>query len=56
VLLDSEFFFAAGPIQELDDPTFGMPRIAFSGTNSTTGRLVWVGLYVPDSFWATGEI
>jgi len=56
VLLDSEFFSAAGPVQELDDPTFGMPRIAFSGIDSTTGRLVWVGLYLPDSLWAPGEI
>ena len=56
VLLDSGSFSAAGPVQELDDPTFGMPRIAFSGTNSTTGRLVWVGLYVSDSLWAPGEI
>jgi hypothetical protein len=47
---------AAGPIQEIDDSLFGTPRIAFVGTDDTSGREIWVGLYIPESEWSKGEI
>jgi spore coat protein H len=54
--IDRDLYCAAGPVQEPDDPTYGVPRIAFTGVDSSTGRKFWVGLYVPEVQWREGEI
>ena len=54
--LNADTVSAAGPVQELDDPAHGSPRIAFTGTSSADGRKIWVGLYIPLLAWAAGEI
>ena len=54
--ITGELLSAAGPVQEIDDMMYGMPRIAFMGTDDTGERTIWVGLYIPDSEWREGEI
>jgi spore coat protein H len=54
--VDADVLSAAGPVQELDDPANGSPRIAFTGTDAAAGRKYWVGLYVPMLAWVAGEI
>jgi spore coat protein H len=54
--IDRDLYCAAGPVQEPDDPTYGVPRIAFTGADSRTGRKFWVGLYIPEAQWREGEI
>ena len=54
--IDTDVLSAVGPVQELDDPAYGSPRIAFTGTSSADGRRYWVGLYVPMLVWFPGEI
>jgi hypothetical protein len=53
--IENDLYCAAGPVQELDDPTYGVPRVAFTGAEST-GRKIWVGFYIPRAQWHKGEI
>lgn len=54
--LDTERLSAAGPVPELDEPAYGLPRIAFTGKESSTGRRLWVGLYVSALGWQPGNV
>ena len=54
--ITGEILSAAELAPEIDIPEYGMPRIAFMGTDDTSGRTIWAGLYIPDSVWQEGEI